>query len=71
LAICESIDSDTRKQRERKAKEEAAGDDTKMEEDIEEEDPVPEITRLVNNSWACYWWWLTYAYITESTLRKP
>jgi transitional endoplasmic reticulum ATPase len=32
------IDSDIRKQRESKVKEEAAGDDTKMEEDIEDED---------------------------------
>jgi transitional endoplasmic reticulum ATPase len=54
LVIRESIDSDIRKQRERKAKEEAAGDDTKMEKDIEEEVPVPEIIRFVNNSWALY-----------------
>jgi len=45
LAIRESIDSDIRRLREKRAKEEAAGDDTKMEEDIEEEDPVPQITR--------------------------
>jgi len=45
LAIRESIDSDIRKQRERRAKEEAAGDDTKMEEDVEEDDPVPQITK--------------------------
>jgi len=42
LAIRESIDSDIRKTRERREKEEATGD--KMEEDIEEDDPVPEIT---------------------------
>jgi transitional endoplasmic reticulum ATPase len=41
LAIRESIESDIRRVRERKEKE-AAGD--KMEEDLEEEDPVPEIT---------------------------
>ncbi|KIM77417.1 hypothetical protein PILCRDRAFT_12055 [Piloderma croceum F 1598] len=45
LAIRESIDSDIRRQREKRAKEEAAGDDTKMEEDVEEENPVPQITR--------------------------
>jgi len=42
LAIRESIDSDIRRTRERREKEEATGD--KMEEDVEEEDPVPEIT---------------------------
>jgi len=42
LAIRESIDADIRKTRERREKEEATGD--KMEEDVEEEDPVPEIT---------------------------
>ena len=46
LAIRESIEADIRKARERKEKEEAAGDDAKMEED-EEEDPVPMITRYV------------------------
>ena len=46
LAIRASIDSDIRRQREKRAKEEAAGDDTKME-DVEEEDPVPQITRSV------------------------
>jgi len=46
LAIRASIESDIRKARERKEKEEAAGDDAKMEEDVdEEEDPVPTITR--------------------------
>jgi transitional endoplasmic reticulum ATPase len=49
LAIRESIDSDIRRQREKRAKEEAAGDDTKMEEDVEEEDPVPQITRSVGS----------------------
>jgi len=41
LAIRESIDADIRKARERKEKEDA-GDN--MEEDVEEDDPVPEIT---------------------------
>ncbi|EIW75382.1 AAA-domain-containing protein [Coniophora puteana RWD-64-598 SS2] len=46
LAIRESIESDIRRQREKREKEEAVeGGDTKMEEDVEEEDPVPEITR--------------------------
>ena len=45
LAIRESIDSDIRKAREKREKEEAAGDDTKMEEDVEEDDPVPQITK--------------------------
>ena len=45
LAIRESIEADIRRQREKRAKEEAAGDDAKMEEDVEEEDPVPEITK--------------------------
>ena len=49
LAIRESIDSDIRRQRERRAKEEAAADDTKMEEDVEEDDPVPQITRFVDS----------------------
>ena len=44
LAIRESIEADIRRARERKEKEEQ-GDDTKMEEDLEEEDPVPVITR--------------------------
>jgi transitional endoplasmic reticulum ATPase len=43
LAIRESIDADIRKLRERK--EAADGDDTKMEEDVEEDDPVPQITK--------------------------
>src|ERR1700722_4438325 len=43
LAIRESIDADVRRAREKKEKEDAAGD-AKMEED-EEEDPVPMITR--------------------------
>jgi len=42
LAIRDSIDSDIRKAREKR---EAAGDDTKIEEDIEEDDPVPQITK--------------------------
>jgi SpoVK/Ycf46/Vps4 family AAA+-type ATPase len=50
LAIRESIDSDIRRQQERKAKEDAAGDDTKMEEDVEEEGPVPQITKFVGGS---------------------
>lgn len=45
LAIRESIESDIRKARERKEKEDAAGDDAKMEEDLEEDDPVPTITK--------------------------
>ena len=44
LAIRESIESDIRKARERKEKDEA-GDDAKMEEDEEEEDPVSVISR--------------------------
>jgi len=44
LAIRESIDADIRQARERRAREEA-GDDTKMEEDEEVEDPVPQITK--------------------------
>jgi transitional endoplasmic reticulum ATPase len=44
LAIRESIDADIRRAREKAEKE---GDDAKMEEDEEEEDPVPQITRLV------------------------
>lgn len=45
LAIRESIDADIRQARERREREEAAGD-AKMEEDAEdEEDPVPMITR--------------------------
>jgi len=44
LAIHESIDSDIQKAREKREQEEAAGDDTKMEEDVEEGDPVPQIT---------------------------
>ena len=47
LAIRESIESDIRRARERKEREEAAGDEVKMEEDEEEEDPVPVITRFV------------------------
>jgi len=45
LVIRESIDSDHRKAREKREKEEAAGDDTKVEEDVEEDDPVPQITK--------------------------
>jgi len=45
LAIRESIEADIRQAREKKEKEEAAGDDAKMEEDVEEEDPVPQITK--------------------------
>jgi transitional endoplasmic reticulum ATPase len=48
LAIRQSIDADIRQAREKKEREEAAGEgDTKMEEDVEEDDPVPEITRFV------------------------
>ena len=48
LAIRESIDSDIRRTREKREKEEAAPDgEVKMEEDAEEEDPVPEITMYV------------------------
>jgi transitional endoplasmic reticulum ATPase len=46
LAIHESIDSDIQKAREKREKEEAAGDNTKMEEDVEEDDPVPQITKF-------------------------
>ena len=46
LAIRESIEADIRRARERKEREEAAGDEVKMEEDEEEEDPVPVITRF-------------------------
>lgn len=46
LAIRASIDADIKRAREMKEREEAAGD-AKMEEDVEEEDPVPEITRFV------------------------
>jgi transitional endoplasmic reticulum ATPase len=45
LAIRESIESDIRAARERKEREDAAGDEVKMEEDEEVEDPVPVITR--------------------------
>ncbi|KAJ7582282.1 P-loop containing nucleoside triphosphate hydrolase protein [Mycena floridula] len=49
LAIRESIDADIRRVREKKARDEAAGEDAKMDEDaeeeVEEEDPVPEITK--------------------------
>jgi transitional endoplasmic reticulum ATPase len=45
LAIRESIDADIRRTREKAAKAEAAGEEI-MEEDEEEEDPVPEITQL-------------------------
>ncbi|KAI0058929.1 hypothetical protein BV25DRAFT_1809813, partial [Artomyces pyxidatus] len=45
LAIRESIEADIRQARERKDKEEAAGEDAKMEEDVEEDDPVPVITK--------------------------
>jgi len=51
LAICESIHSDIRWQQEKKAKEEVVGDDTKMEENIEEDDLVPQIIRFVNDPW--------------------
>lgn len=50
LAIRESIEADIRRTREKEAKEEAAGEDAKMEEDaeeVEEDDPVPQITRFV------------------------
>jgi SpoVK/Ycf46/Vps4 family AAA+-type ATPase len=52
LAIRESIDADIRQVREKREREEAAGGegdegDTKMEEDVEEEDPVPQITKFV------------------------
>jgi transitional endoplasmic reticulum ATPase len=49
LAIRESIDADIRQAREKREREEAAGGegDTKMEEDVEEEDPVPQITKFV------------------------
>lgn len=46
LAIRESIESDIRRSRERKEREAAAGGDSNMEEDVEE-DPVPSITRYV------------------------
>lgn len=44
LAIRQSIEADVRRAREKKEKEEQ-GDDVKMEEDAEYEDPVPVITR--------------------------
>jgi transitional endoplasmic reticulum ATPase len=47
LAIRESIDADIRRTREKVARQEAAGEDAKMEEELEEEDPVPMITRFV------------------------
>ena len=47
LAIRESIDADIKRAREKKTREDAGGDDMKMEEDVEEEDPVPEITVYV------------------------
>ena len=47
MAIRESIESDIRRAREKKEREEAAGDEVQMEEDEEEEDPVPVITRFV------------------------
>ena len=47
LAIRESIDADIRALREKKEREEASGD-AKMEDDEEEEDPVPQITRFVS-----------------------
>jgi transitional endoplasmic reticulum ATPase len=48
LAIRESIESDIRAAREKKEREEAAGDEVKMEEDEEVEDPVPVISRSLN-----------------------
>jgi transitional endoplasmic reticulum ATPase len=45
LAIRESIDADIRRHREKREKDEAAGED-----DAEEEDPVPEITRFIDVS---------------------
>lgn len=49
LAIRKNIDSDTSQTREKRAKDEAAGED-----DMEvEEDPVPEITRFVASFLAC------------------
>jgi hypothetical protein len=47
LAIRESFDSDIRKHPQKKAKEEEpAANDINMKEDVEEEVPVPEITRF-------------------------
>ena len=51
LAIWESINSDIWKQQERKAKEEAADDDTNMEEDIKRNFLF---LRFVNNPWTRY-----------------
>ena len=45
LAIRQSIEADIRKAREKREKEEAG--DVEMEEDENEEDPVPVITRYV------------------------
>ncbi|OCH96304.1 AAA ATPase [Obba rivulosa] len=45
LAIRESIEADIRRAREKKEKEEAGGEDAKMDEDEEYEDPVPVISR--------------------------
>jgi transitional endoplasmic reticulum ATPase len=47
LAIRESIDADIKKTREKREKEEAAGDDAQMEAEEEEDDPVPQITRYI------------------------
>lgn len=44
LAIRQSIEADIRKQREKKEKEDET-EDAQMEEDVDEEDPVPVITR--------------------------
>jgi hypothetical protein len=55
LSIRESFDSDIRKQPQKKAKEEAPGDDTNIKEDVEEKDPVPELTRFANNSCGYHW----------------
>jgi transitional endoplasmic reticulum ATPase len=72
LAIRESIDADIRQAREKREREEAAGEgDTKMEEDIVEEDPVPQITRFV---FLCLdvSTLLNVSYLTtENTLRRP
>ena len=53
LAIRESIESDIRREREKRSKEDEAGEDAKMDED-EEEDPVPQITRSVSIELQCF-----------------
>ena len=69
LAIRESIDSDVRRVREKAAKAEAGGEE--MEEDVEEDDPVPQITAYVFHlkSQICYPT-LSERYSTALTLKR-